>query len=116
LELPADITIHDTVNVSRLKKYTADPAREKPPPPTVQTIRDKEGTIQRLYVVEAIISQKWALGIKGGDYYQIKWEDYDNNEMTWEPAANLSKAKQMLDDHNKQYRLGETKDKRKRKC
>jgi hypothetical protein len=47
LELPADMTIHDTENVSRIKKYTADQAPEKPPPPPppVWTVRDKDGTI-----------------------------------------------------------------------
>jgi hypothetical protein len=35
--------------------------------------------------------------------------------MTWEPAANLSKAKEMLDDYKKQHGLGETKVKQKRR-
>jgi hypothetical protein len=35
--------------------------------------------------------------------------------MTWEPAVNLSKAKQMLDDYKKQQGLGETVVKRKMK-
>jgi hypothetical protein len=71
--------------------------------------------IQRSYVVEAITSHKRAPGIKGGYKYQIKWAGYDDDEMTWEPAANLSKAKKMLDDYKKQHGLGETKVKRKRK-
>jgi hypothetical protein len=53
LELPTDMAIHDTVNVSRVKKYIADPdpARDKPPPPPVLAVIDKHGTIQRSYVV-----------------------------------------------------------------
>jgi hypothetical protein len=45
LELLSDMTIHDTGNVSRIKKYTADQAREKPPPPLVLTVRDKDGKV-----------------------------------------------------------------------
>jgi len=45
-----------------------------------------------------ITSHKRAPGVKGGYKYQSKWEGYGKNEMTWEPATNLSNAKQMLDD------------------
>jgi hypothetical protein len=109
------MSIHDTVNVSRLKKYIADPTREKPPPPPVRAVMDKHGTIQRSYVVEAIVSHKKAPGVKGGYKFQIKWEGYDDDDMTWEPAANLSNAKQILDDYKKQHGLGERKVKRKKK-
>jgi hypothetical protein len=54
-------------------------------------------------------------GVKGSYKYQIKWEGYDDDEMTWELATNLSKAKKMVDDYKKQHRLGETKVKQKRK-
>jgi hypothetical protein len=107
--------IHDTETVSRIKKYTADQAPEKPPPPPVWTVRDKDGTIQRSCVVEAITSHKRAPGVKGGYKYQIKWEGYDDDEMTWKPAANLSKAKEMLNDYKKQHGLGEMKVKQKRR-
>jgi hypothetical protein len=109
------MTIHDTVNVSRLKKYTADLSQERPPPPPVRTVTDKDGSIQCSYVIEAIISHKKAMGIKAGYKYQIKWERYNDNEMTWKPAANLSKVKQMLDDYKKQHSLGEMMVKRKLK-
>jgi len=42
-----------------------------------------------------------ALVIQGGCNYLTKWEGYD--DMTWETAANLSKAKQMHDDNEKQH-------------
>ena len=45
LQLLADMTIYDTINISRLKKYTADPASERPPPPpSILTIRNNDGT------------------------------------------------------------------------
>jgi len=114
LDLPTYMMIHDTVNVSRIKKDTAVEARGKPLPPAVLTVRDKDGMIQRGYVIEAITSHKRALGVIRGYKYQSKWDGYDNKEITWDPAANISKAKQMLDD-NKKHGLGETKVKRKRK-
>jgi len=70
--------------------------------------------MQQSYVVEAIISHTWVLGVKGGYKYQIKCEGYDDDEMTWDPAANLSQAKRVLDDYKKQHKLGETKVKQNR--
>jgi len=103
LDLQVDMTIHDTVNVSRLKKYTADCAREKPPLPPVRSVRDQDGMIRHSYVVDAITSHMRALGVQGGYQCQIKWDGYDDDKMTWEPAPNLSKAKQMLDDYREQH-------------
>lgn len=78
-------------------------------------MRDNDGMIQRLNIIVVITSHKRALGLKGGSKYQIKWKGYNMNEMTGKPAANLSNAKQMLDEYKKQYRLGETQVKQKRK-
>jgi hypothetical protein len=99
------MSIHVTVNVSRLKKYIADPTREKPPPSPVLAVMDKHGTIQCSYVTEAIVLHKKAPGVKGGYKFQITWEGYDDDNMRWEPAANLSNAKQILDDYKKQHGL-----------
>jgi len=66
------MTIHDKVNISRLKQYTMDWSQEtSPPPPPVQTVRDTDGAIWCLYVVEAIISQKRMPVVDGGDKYRI---------------------------------------------
>ena len=109
LELPNDMTIHNTVNISRLKTYIADLIWEKSPPSSIQAVMDKHGMIQHSYVVEVFVIPKKAPGITGGNKYQIKWEGYDDYNMTWEPAANLSNAKQILDDYKKQHGLGERK-------
>jgi hypothetical protein len=55
IELPIDRSIHDTVNISRLQKYIADPIRENQPPSPVQAVRDKRGTIHCSNVAEAIV-------------------------------------------------------------
>jgi len=44
-------------------KYTADQVRGKPPPPPVQTVRHKDGTMQNLYIAEVIASPMWALEV-----------------------------------------------------
>jgi hypothetical protein len=75
---------------------------------------DKHGTIQHLYVVEVIVLHSTAPGVKGGYKFQITWEGYDDDDMTWEAAANLSNAKQIFDDYKKQHGLGERKVKRKK--
>jgi hypothetical protein len=62
-----------------------------------------------------IVLYKKAPGIKGGYKYQIKQEGYNDDDMPWELAVNLSKAKLMLDNYKKQQGLGERKVKRKRK-
>jgi len=99
LQLTADMNIHDTANDSRLKKYTADPVSGKPPPHPVKTVRDDDVTIHFSYVMEEFTSHKRALGVNSGFKYQIKWEGSNNDEMTWEPADNLTKVKPMVEDY-----------------
>jgi len=63
--------------------------------------------------MEAVISHHRAPVIKVGYKYQITREGYD--EITWEPAINLSYPLQMLDEYKTQHGLGEMKVKQKRK-
>jgi len=69
LELLADMTIHDTVNVGIFKKYTGDRCPDDPPPPPISTVGKINHTIERLYTVAAITSHKQELGIKGPHKY-----------------------------------------------
>jgi len=96
LESRKDMCIHDTVNVSRLKQYIADPIQEKPPPPPVHAVMDKFGRIQCSNVVEVIVLHKKAPGVQGGYKLQMKWKGYNNDDKAWEPAVNLSNAKRYL--------------------
>jgi hypothetical protein len=68
---------------------------------------DKPGLTEHLYVIEAIVSHQTAPGVKGGYKFQIQCKGYDDVNMTWEPAANLSNAKQILDNDRKQHSVGE---------
>jgi len=114
LELLAHMIVHNTVNISRLKKYTADWLWEMAPPPPLQMIWDKDGTSQCWGTMEGITSHKRSPDVKGSYIFHIQWEGYDN-EVSWEPAANLAKAKQMIADYQEHHRLGETKVQWKRK-
>jgi len=81
LELLAYGMIHETVNISRLKKYTADLAQEKHPTSPVPNGSDKAVTIKRADVIEAITLRKCVLGVTGSYKYQITQEARNNNEM-----------------------------------
>lgn len=63
VELLEYITTHCTFNINQPMKYTADQVRGKPPPPPVQTVRHKDGTMQNLYIAEVIASPMWALEV-----------------------------------------------------
>jgi hypothetical protein len=72
-------------------------------------VGDNDGIIHHSNIIVAIAVHKQTLGMNGGYKYQIKLEGYNMNKMTWKPAANLSNAKQMLEEYKKQYGLGYTK-------
>ena len=95
LDLPNNMTIYDTVNVSRLKVDRTDDSRIawRPPPPSVQTSR--AGTS---YVVQSITNRRPSSEGTGWEY-EVKWEGWDEKDNTWEPEDNMAKAKEMV----KQY-------------
>jgi putative transposase len=95
LDLPNDMMIHDTVNVSRLKIDRTDNSRIawRPPPPPVRTSR--AGTS---YVVESIANHRSRSDGTGWEY-EVKWEGWDEKDNTWEPEENMAKAKETV----KQY-------------
>lgn len=82
LELLEHMTIHNTANVCRLKKDTADWVLVNPPPPLIQTLRDGHGTISELQIVIAITVYQQVSGIKGSCKYQNKWKSYNNKLST----------------------------------
>jgi len=63
--------------------------------------------INHPHILEVISLQMWVPGIERSYENINKSERYD--KMTWEPAANLSKVHQMLDNSKKQHRLQEMK-------
>ena len=98
LDLPNDMTMYDTANVSRLKVDRTDISRIawRLPPPLVQT-----GCAGTRYVVEYITKHRLSSDRTCWEY-KVKWEGWDGKDNTWEPDENMAKAKQMLEQYSKE--------------
>jgi hypothetical protein len=95
LDLPNDMQIHDVVNVSRLKVDRTDNDRiYVTPPPPMRTSRS--GTT---HVIEAVVGHRQDEDRRAGWKYQVKWEGWDVTDNTWEPEANLTGAKEMVEKY-----------------
>lgn len=56
----------------------------------------------QFYVVEKIINKK----IKNGNtFYMVKWENYKDEECTWEPMQNLLTARDLIDDYENENKF-----------
>jgi len=97
-DLPNNKTIHDTVNVSRLKVDRTDDSRNAwgPPPPPVWTSR--AGTS---YIAESIAKRRPSSDGTSWEY-EVKWEGWDEKDNTWEPEENMAKAKEMVEQYWKE--------------
>jgi hypothetical protein len=98
LDLPNDMMIHDTVNVSRFKVARTDDSRIawRQPPPPVWTSRTGPS-----YVVES--SAKHQPSSNGTSWeYEVKWECWDEKHNTWEPEENMAKSKGMVEQYWKE--------------
>jgi Chromo (CHRromatin Organisation MOdifier) domain len=80
LRLPSSVRVHPTFPVTSLEPYRAR-SGEEPASPT-----DNPLVAETSYEVEAILAHK---GPRWNRYYLIKWKDYDDSEVSWEPRRNL---------------------------
>jgi len=79
-----------------LKYYEEDPTRLGTPAPTDAVMQDEED-----YEVERILEKK--TGKKGKVEYLVKWKNFDDPaDNTWEPAANLEVAQDLIEKFEKE--------------
>ena len=98
LELPPQWRIHPVFHASLLTPYhendTHGPTHPRPPPDVINNEEEFE--------VEAILAHK---GTGNRTRYLVKWVGYPTSENTWEPAANLSNAGDILTAYKDLHRL-----------
>jgi hypothetical protein len=128
LDLPRDMKVHDRVNVDKVKRYTPSvgewPGRTQVTRPLSVSVSD-DG--QEQYEVEAILGKKEGLedpllssaaddplftsvaGRKKAKKvkkvmvtrYLVQWKGYSMDDCSWEPAANVAAAPDLLIDYER---------------
>jgi hypothetical protein len=98
LELPKTWKIHPVFHATLLTPYKETEAHgpnyTKPPPDLINQEEEWE--------VEEILAHKRH---RGRLQYKIKWKGYPTSENSWEPAAHLSNAKDILNKYKKRKNL-----------
>jgi hypothetical protein len=86
LHLPAPYKLHNVFHVGLLRKYSPKPGTIRPPLPVIL----EEGTE---FEVEEVVNHKTVgQGRNQQIWYEVKWVGYDQDYNTWEPAAHLKNA------------------------
>ena len=92
LKLPKSMQIHPVVNVSRVKLYCdrleGQPSHQLGP---VMVTKDRDNEWEVDQIINSHYKNKKL-------EFLIHWKGYDNMDCTWEPKANLSNAKEALND------------------
>ena len=114
LDLPRDMKVHARVNVDKVKRYTPSvgewPGRQQLSRPLPVLVSD-DG--QGEYEVEAILGRAEELvvvepaapGRKAKratvTYYLVQWKGWPTEDCSWEKAANVAKAQELVDDYER---------------
>ena len=95
LDLPRTLKLHNVFHVSLLEPYKSSTIRKhRPPPPPIIIDSFEE------YEVEKILdSKRFRKQLK----YLIKWEGYPVSENSWEPAAHLKNAPDLVKEFHRRY-------------
>ena len=86
LDLLADMGVHPVFHVSLVKPYLHGGALVAPPP-----VLALDNTLQ--YEVESIVAER---GRGKSKEFLVKWLGYDSNHNSWEPAAGLRNAPEVI--------------------
>jgi hypothetical protein len=117
LDLPADMRIHDVVNVEKVKRYVPSvgewPGRVQQSRPLPVRVAD-DGTEE--YEVEAILGKKEELEFPSADAtpvdgrkrkkvmvlrYLVMWKGYSTDDCSWERDINLAGARDLVVDYER---------------
>jgi hypothetical protein len=102
LDLPPQMRIHPTQNVSKLRRWIASPAAfdsrpqpaSRPPPDSVDATGDGE------YEVEALLARRMT-GRNGRlTEYLVKWKGYPNEDCTWVSKSRLNCPEKLAEFHS----------------
>ena len=86
LQLPPELAkLHPTFHSSLVKPFHGAPTEPAPV--------EVEGGNELEYEVAAILDDKV---MRGRQHFLVAWKGYDASSNTWEPAANLSYAKDLV--------------------
>jgi hypothetical protein len=86
LKLPVGWRIHDVFNISLLKPYNSG-GKPKPAPPAIMVQGVPEFVVERILDhVDELESHRWQRR------YLVRWQGYNADGDTWEPAANVDKC------------------------
>lgn len=100
LDLPVHFKIHPVINLEYLKPFhESSPELRRPQAPPPEP--DINEALEEEYEVEEIRGHK--RDKKGNLKYLIKWKNYDDHSMTFEPEDNLSNAAEILAEYKSQH-------------
>jgi len=96
LDLPAAMKIHPVFHISLLEPFKDDNivGRIQPPPPPVQIDGSDE------YLVCEILDSR--LHRNKLEYF-VDWEGYGPESRTWEPAANVANAEELVEEFHRRH-------------
>jgi hypothetical protein len=97
LDLPSTMKIHNVFHIQLLEPYIPNtiPNRTQSPPPPIEIEGEEE------YEVEAILDHKLDKRYADPQRYLVKWLGY--NETSWQGAADLENAQDLLDDYTTKH-------------
>jgi len=90
LKLPASFKIHDIINVSHIRPYRPPATGQSTIPPEPIVI---EGTPK--YEVEEITDSRLK---RGKLEFLVKWSGYTDDYNTWEPEANCTNSRDIINE------------------